>query len=49
LLLQYLHRAWRRFRQNKGATGIDGITLDAYPKWVQAHWQNVKRGLERGY
>ena len=44
-----LHMAWQRVRQNKGSAGIDGITVDDYPKWAQAHWQNVKRGLEQGY
>lgn len=41
--------AWDHVKQNKGAAGIDGCTLDDYPAWAKAHWQNVKRGLERGY
>jgi len=49
LLPANLHMAWQRVRQNKGSAGIDGITLDDYPKWAKTHWQNIKRGLERGY
>lgn len=49
LLPANLHMAWQRVRQNKGSAGIDGITLENYPSWAKAHWQNIKRGLERGY
>ncbi len=34
--------------EQRGA-GIDGVTLDDDPKWAQAHWENIKCGLERGY
>ena len=43
-------KAWRVVsvvRSDSWILGIDGITLDDYPKWAQAHWQNIKRGLER--
>ena len=44
-----LPMAWDHVKQNKGAAGIDGCSLEDYPPWAKAHWSNVKRGLERGY
>ena len=43
-----LHRAWKQVRQNKGAAGIDGMSIEEYPRWARAHWQNARRGLMRG-
>ena len=36
-------------KQNKGAAGVDGLTVDQYLPWANAHWVNVNRGLEQGY
>ena len=44
-----LRQAWKRVKQNKGAAGIDGMTVDNYLEWAQAHWETVNRGLEQGY
>ena len=36
-------------KANKGALGIDGMTIDAYPLWAeQGGWQRCKRQLEQG-
>jgi len=44
-----LRQAWKRVKQNKGAAGIDGMTVDNYLTWAQVHWETVNRGLEQGY
>lgn len=48
LLPANLHLAWQRVRRNKGSAGCDGISIDDYPQWAQAHWSNIKRGLQTG-
>lgn len=44
-----LHRAWRQIKANNGAAGIDGMTIEAFPLWVQqGGWQQYKSQLELG-
>ncbi len=44
-----LQQAWRQVKANKGAAGIDGMTIDAFPIWLQqGGWQQCKSQLERG-
>ena len=49
LASENLQAAWKHVKQNKGSTGIDGITLDDCLPWATAHWQNIKRGLLEGH
>ena len=44
-----LRDAWKRVKQNKGAPGIDGLTIEDYPEWIHAHWDGINLGLRQGY
>ncbi len=44
-----LYVAWKRVRANKGAAGIDGMTIDEFPAWAKSgHWKTVISELETG-
>lgn len=40
--------AWQRVRANKGAAGIDGMTIDEFPVWAKQHWKTVVKDLNSG-
>ena len=43
-----LQRALKQVRQNKGAPGIDGMTVDELPKYLRDHWLGIRAQLEAG-
>ena len=40
--------AWKKVRSNKGAPGVDHISIEKFPKWVRPKWKTVKRQLLKG-
>jgi RNA-directed DNA polymerase len=43
-----IRRALQRVRSNKGAPGIDGMTVDQLPSYLRRHWARVKEDLLAG-
>lgn len=53
LLEQVLERnnllqAWKHVKANKGAAGVDDMTLDEFPNWLKAHWPRIAAELAAG-
>jgi RNA-directed DNA polymerase len=42
---QNMRRALRRVRKNKGAPGIDGMTVEELPGYIKRHWPKIKAEL----
>ena len=43
-----LRRAYQRVIQNKGAPGVDSVTVSEFKDWLKAHWPSVKQALLEG-
>ncbi len=43
-----MRRALHRVRSNKGAPGVDGMTVDQLPSYLRRHWDQLKEDLLNG-
>lgn len=43
-----LWQAYERVMRNKGAAGVDGLTVFEFKAWLQQHWPGVKAALLAG-
>jgi RNA-directed DNA polymerase len=43
-----LQKAWKQVKANKGAPGIDNMTIEKFPEYVFRHWEAIKTALLEG-
>lgn len=41
--------AYQRVIRNKGAPGVDGVTVSEFKDWLKVHWPSVKQALLEGH
>jgi RNA-directed DNA polymerase len=40
--------AWKQVKANKGASGIDGISIEEFPLYARENWEGIKQSLLEG-
>jgi hypothetical protein len=45
---QNMLSAWKQVKANKGACGIDNISIEQFPRYAQENWEGIKQSLLEG-
>jgi RNA-directed DNA polymerase len=40
-----VRQAWKRVKANKGAPGIDKMSIDDFPEFARTHWESIRDSL----
>ncbi len=44
-----MRMAWKRVKANKGAPGVDGVTIREFPATIRDTWDNIRKSLMEDY
>ena len=45
---QCIAEAWKKVRSNKGAPGVDHVSVEQFPKWGRPKWNDIKQQILDG-
>ena len=43
-----MQQAWKRVKANKGAPGVDNMSIDEFPDFAREHWNAIRESLSDG-
>ncbi len=43
-----MQQAWKRVKANKGAPGIDNMSIDDFPDFARENWSSIRKSLSEG-
>jgi RNA-directed DNA polymerase len=43
-----MHRAWKQVKKNKGAAGVDRMSIDEMPESLREHWTEIRESVMEG-
>jgi RNA-directed DNA polymerase len=43
-----MQRAWKRVNANKGAAGVDNMSIEVFPEFARPNWQRIRASLLAG-
>lgn len=45
--IQNMNEAYKKVRANKGASGVDGVTIDELPEYIQENWKTIREEIRK--